>query len=116
MYGDMLYTFNCFEKLLIVPFILVFLAVINVEFPFCAPCVSRSWQRRQQQECQLRVEEDEDTLVVGGLRFEVASSRESLQRLSLQAGDRGHHDNVWLMATIAAPVRARLQGQMTGWG
>lgn len=39
MYGDMLYTFNCFEKLLIVPFILVFLAVINVEFPFCAPCV-----------------------------------------------------------------------------
>lgn len=79
-------------------------------------CVSRSWQRRQQQECHLCVEEDEDTLVVGGLRFEVASSRESLQRRSLQAGDRVHHDNVWLMVTIAAPVRACLQGQMTGRG
>lgn len=39
MYRDMLYTFNCFEKWLIVPFILVFLAVIKVEFPFFVPCV-----------------------------------------------------------------------------
>lgn len=79
--------------------ILAFQALINVEFRFFAPCcvcVLLWWQRqqRQQQECQLHVEEDDDTLVVGGLRFEVASSRESLQRLSLQAGDRGHHNNV----------------------
>lgn len=61
-------------------------------------CILLLWQI--QQECQASIEEDGETLVIEGFRFESAASREDLRRLSSQAGAGGRQGDTWLMATL----------------
>ncbi len=53
-----------------------------------------------QQDCQASIEEDGETLVIEGFRFESAASREDLRRLSSQACAGGRQGDTWLMATL----------------
>lgn len=46
-------------------------------------------QRMNQQECRASIEEDGETLVIEGFRFESAASRQELKRLSSQAAAGG---------------------------
>lgn len=73
------------------------------------------WQIQQESD-RISIEEDGETLVVGGFRFETATSREGLRRLSSQAGAEGLQNDTWLMATRVVSIRQGQQGQMTGRG
>lgn len=63
-------------------------------------CLLLLWQI--QQECQASIEEDGETLVIDGFRFESAFSREDLRRLRSQAagGDEGCRGDTWLIVTL----------------
>lgn len=71
--------------------------------PYCAQHGSECmflWLWQIEQECQASIEEDGETLVIDGYRFESVTSREGLRRLSSQAVAGGLQGDTWLMATL----------------
>lgn len=59
-------------------------------FPVCCEVTCACCYLQIQQDCQITGEDEYDTSVIEGFRFESAASRESLQRLCSQDGSGCH--------------------------